>query len=247
MKKTSFKIQIENPCGEDWSRMEVKGDGRYCQRCTKVVVDFNAMTDAQIAEFLMKQSSSICGRISKTRMSTDFYFPLKRNTSVFNRAMLRYSLAGVLTLGSLKSFAQSSKPQTTQQLIDENGKKQKQEVKTEAAGRKLTVILKTEDGQSADMAVVNFMTAGFRKSLLGDTVSIDIPDSLVNGSLSITAHMSGYETSFKSILLNEIKTTALVELKLEVMKEVMFMGIVAPVRNVELPKTKTKKSSKPGK
>jgi len=54
-------INITKPCHELWQQMMPVEGGRHCQSCCKMVIDFSAMTDAQIIGYLGRQSN-LCGR-----------------------------------------------------------------------------------------------------------------------------------------------------------------------------------------
>lgn len=59
-----FKIQILEPCHEDWNLMTPSGKGRHCEACDKVVVDFTRSTKREIAKYIAN-NENICGRISE--------------------------------------------------------------------------------------------------------------------------------------------------------------------------------------
>ncbi|MGE0568724.1 MAG: carboxypeptidase-like regulatory domain-containing protein [Bacteroidia bacterium] len=73
MKKEAIKLSIENPCSEDWGKMTASEKGRFCDACQKVVVDFAAMSDKQIIDFLSNTSGKICGRIAKSQLNEPIY------------------------------------------------------------------------------------------------------------------------------------------------------------------------------
>jgi len=56
------KIHIENPCAESWQKMSPDKDGRFCNSCNKVVVDFSHKSINEIQNYL--SISPVCGRYS---------------------------------------------------------------------------------------------------------------------------------------------------------------------------------------
>jgi hypothetical protein len=60
MKKEIY-LHIPQPCHEDWNNMTLVQQGRFCQSCSKKVVDFTSMTDQQILEVLAKAATKTCG------------------------------------------------------------------------------------------------------------------------------------------------------------------------------------------
>jgi hypothetical protein len=56
-------IQINSPCNESWNAMHPAENGRYCDRCCKVVVDFSNCTNDEIIGFFSENSGKrVCGR-----------------------------------------------------------------------------------------------------------------------------------------------------------------------------------------
>lgn len=64
--KPKFEIQIAEPCHENWDIMSLAEKGRFCDVCSKVVVDFTSYSDAQLIEYFSKRkdrkSERLCGR-----------------------------------------------------------------------------------------------------------------------------------------------------------------------------------------
>lgn len=59
--------------------MNDAGQGRFCNSCRKVVVDFTGMSDAQLVAFFKKPSTgSICGRFDNDQLERDLSIPGKR-------------------------------------------------------------------------------------------------------------------------------------------------------------------------
>lgn len=51
---SKFKIQISNPCHEEWEGMQTNLNGKFCDSCQKTVTDFTRFTDAALNIGLMK-------------------------------------------------------------------------------------------------------------------------------------------------------------------------------------------------
>src|SRR4051794_17140469 len=61
-------LHIPEPCHEDWNKMSVAQQGRFCQSCSKTVVDFSQMTDTQVLDVLSKAAGKTCGRLTSTQL-----------------------------------------------------------------------------------------------------------------------------------------------------------------------------------
>ncbi|MBV4358087.1 carboxypeptidase-like regulatory domain-containing protein [Pinibacter aurantiacus] len=59
---TKTSLHIADPCHEDWNKMSTTDKGRFCQSCSKQVVDFSLLSDKQILEYFSKQKGNTCGR-----------------------------------------------------------------------------------------------------------------------------------------------------------------------------------------
>ena len=65
-------LTISTPCHEDWDAMTPCDRGRHCAACQKKVVDFTAMSDAQLFAFIenLPEQTRICGRLRSDQLST---------------------------------------------------------------------------------------------------------------------------------------------------------------------------------
>ena len=68
-----MKPYIPHPCHEDWNAMtdsETSEErGRHCDVCSKVVVDFTKMSDAEMIDYLQQHSKQkICGHFSNEQL-----------------------------------------------------------------------------------------------------------------------------------------------------------------------------------
>lgn len=68
---SQIKISIPEPCHEDWNKMIPNKNGRFCESCSKTVVDFTTMLPDDIKNyFLENRGKSICGRIKQSQMDS---------------------------------------------------------------------------------------------------------------------------------------------------------------------------------
>ena len=63
-----MKLSIPTPCHESWDAMTPAGDGRHCAACAKTVVDFTAMTDAEIRRHVAAADDQTCGRLRASQL-----------------------------------------------------------------------------------------------------------------------------------------------------------------------------------
>src|ERR1700739_1443886 len=70
--KSSIKINIPEPCRQDWVKMEQRQEGKYCAQCSKTIYDFSQMEDAELFRFL-KSSPQSCGRFHHSQLKREIY------------------------------------------------------------------------------------------------------------------------------------------------------------------------------
>jgi TonB family protein len=64
-----MKFTINNPCTEDWDKMKIGLVSRYCEVCTKDVMDFTKLSRQEIVEYLLEnQGKKTCGRILPSQL-----------------------------------------------------------------------------------------------------------------------------------------------------------------------------------
>lgn len=69
MPKT-VQIQISQPCHESWHNMTPNEQGRFCGSCQKIVVDFSAMNDKELLEYIANAAGyTACGRFSNGQLN----------------------------------------------------------------------------------------------------------------------------------------------------------------------------------
>jgi hypothetical protein len=59
---SKFKIQISNPCHEEWEGMQSLADGKFCHSCQKSVIDFTYFTDSELKRWFNENRGNSCGR-----------------------------------------------------------------------------------------------------------------------------------------------------------------------------------------
>ncbi len=67
MPKTT--LLLTNPCSENWGSMQASSKGRYCETCSKHIVDLTAKTDAELIAFFKKKKDNICGRVLESQLN----------------------------------------------------------------------------------------------------------------------------------------------------------------------------------
>ncbi len=100
-------VAIKEPCHESWEQMNPQEQGRHCDQCCKIVVDFTKMSNKTIAKYLeQRKEQKVCGRFKAEQVAT---FPKSRIRFTFN--IQRFAAAVFIAFGSfLFASCSSIKP-----------------------------------------------------------------------------------------------------------------------------------------
>jgi hypothetical protein len=94
-----MKIKIEKPCHEDWSKMTLEAQRKFCSACEKSVVDFSVMSDAQILQYFSRpRPQKVCGRFNADQVDRVLVngIPVKPSPPIH---LLHFAYVLVLVLG----------------------------------------------------------------------------------------------------------------------------------------------------
>lgn len=159
MKSRSYTISIKNPCNEIWDAMKPVGVGKFCSSCSKVVIDFSAMSEEAIALFLKENTGKkVCGNF-RVQQLQQTYSISARAPFFFNSALLRYSLAGLLLFAGAAASAQSVGKGV--KIEHDDSGKNKTPV-TQANGR--TLVFKVTDENGYALNGVEVTVEGLKKT-----------------------------------------------------------------------------------
>ena len=71
-------LRIPVPCHEGWNNMTPVQDGKFCNSCQKLVVDFTSMSDQEIIRYFQNVKGNTCGRFRDEQLNRDFETPRKK-------------------------------------------------------------------------------------------------------------------------------------------------------------------------
>jgi hypothetical protein len=71
-----IKLSIPEPCHENWQAMTPTQQGRFCNACAKQVIDFSAMSDAEVLHYFSNiQNKKVCGRAYPDQLDRTIAMP----------------------------------------------------------------------------------------------------------------------------------------------------------------------------
>jgi hypothetical protein len=95
---SKFKIQISNPCHEEWEGMQSLADGKFCHSCQKSVIDFTYFTDSELKRWFNENRGNSCGRFKPEQL--DRYIGSKTLSvyKVFKPSLIAASIFAFLSI-----------------------------------------------------------------------------------------------------------------------------------------------------
>ncbi len=117
MKKPSYLLKIENPCGEDWAQMKPDAQGRFCSHCSKTVVNFAELTDNQILKIIEREEGRVCGRFHNDQLNRPMAETKQQNAG----GAVQKILAAMLAV-SAANYVAAQTPETKTEVVDSVGR-----------------------------------------------------------------------------------------------------------------------------
>ncbi len=190
MKKETY-LHIPEPCHEQWDKMSPAQQGRFCQQCSKTVVDFSTMTDQQVLKVLSKESGTTCGRFTSDQLERPFVkestpllqSPYRLFLSAFIPAFFSTGIANAqMTVGKLVAV----KKPVCSSIV-------KGEVRSDAS--KLLIAGKVTDNSKVDLAGASISIKG-KKEIVSTNAKgeFEIPFPAGEDKITLVVNYVGMES-----------------------------------------------------
>src|ERR1051325_4686714 len=102
-------IHINEPCDENWHRMQKNGTGRHCLSCNKTVTDLSRLSDEELLSFLQNRKGNECGRFRAGQVRTP---GLSRK--------FKFRIAAFFTLALSRLFSTEAKAQEGPKFLNDD-------------------------------------------------------------------------------------------------------------------------------
>jgi hypothetical protein len=103
----SSPFYIPEPCHESWNKMSTTEKGRYCQVCTKEVVDFTSKSQPEIVNILQQSQGNTCGRFKISQLNV----PVQHEVLEAKKSPVRKWIISTLAMIGLMGWFKESKAQ----------------------------------------------------------------------------------------------------------------------------------------
>jgi len=227
MKHQTIKINIENPCHENWDKMVAEEKGKFCLSCQKTVVDFSRMSNEEIINYFNTANGNTCGRIAKHQLN----LPISNYRNVKSPFFNKYIAGFLMALG----FYNTGYSQETKEPTEQHTKGNMKAITNVPADKKLIV-----NGRIIDAKTKKGL-AGAAITIVGSDIttatdkngnySVSVPARFQNESLAISVYHANYE-SFDITGIDFTKKAVSITTKLfkeeQHIKGEMIMGKIAP-------------------
>ena len=238
----AIKLKLDKSCGENWENMLPNGKGRFCDQCTKTVIDFTHLSTEEILQHI-KSSSTICARITEEQLNTPFLdlsIPYKKQYRLpYSKVAAGLLLAASITGTQYVQAQNSEKHKTTQIVVNKSTMaKQVRKALDNTSENKLTsfkgTLFSADSNTPIENAKVTLFTLDkiyYGYSNKKGEYQLEIPENAINDknvvkvSFDKVANIQGegyyrYKYELQNLVLNkeEMLTSYNVQAKLEMVQ-----------------------------
>lgn len=243
MKRHSYILKIEKPCGQEWTSMTKTDIGKFCSHCSKTVIDFTQLTDNEVLQIIELNSGKLCGRLTQEQLNRAI--KLQQPT---NNSRLYKILAGLLLVGASENLLATDNQKSQQEIIsifDNNTNIQTTEIKSEPTVDSLKNVVQGLVIDAKTKEPLPFASVLIKDTKIGTTTDLDgkfklvIPDSLVTDKIYLIIAYIGYEQT--EILISKNDLPIIKDLVI-VPAEQVFLGEVIVIKKKKWWQRKNKSS-----
>jgi hypothetical protein len=119
MKRTNYKLTIDNPCTESWTSMTISDKGRFCSNCSKNVIDFSALSDNQVIHLIENSNGKLCGRLNTNQVDRVIEI---QNLQKFDKTVF-HLFAGLLLLSPIDKLVAQTTIKNNQTILETDNSK----------------------------------------------------------------------------------------------------------------------------
>lgn len=224
MKKQSLILNIPDPCTIAWDDMAPANGGRFCAQCQKNVVDFSAMTDAEILAVISK-GEKVCGRFKPVQLNRTLVAAAPSKRTFLPAAIMASFIAAIIPDSSK---AQKPAVDTTILPSIKKGEEIKKELPDLFTGR----IVDSLSQQGLPGVVISLSGLQVITDAEGK-FQLNIPAALKGQPLTLKTNYIGYEGKCISLGADQLTTPVKIDLQPAStigLGEVVLVGAVTPRR-----------------
>lgn len=201
--KRDYILSIENPCEKIlWANMEKSSSGKFCDLCSKNVVDFSILSDTEIIKIIENPSRDICAKMSTLQTNR-----LLTNPSERKNFHLSKTITTLLVVGSVKGTFASEQNLTIQDQIVVNSslnpiEKFREKAATDSLKKTISgSIINENTNETLDYEYV--FIEGTNISAVTDTLgnfTLNLPYDFTADEIVLVLKATGWESDTRTIV-----------------------------------------------
>ncbi len=216
-----MKVNLPEPCHEDWNKMNSQEKGRFCGSCQKLVIDFSQMSDTEIINYFKEyKGQNTCGHFKKSQVDRkliekESIIQETPRRKLFLKELAAACFAFFLASTDAKAQNETTTNQQHQNLETENSNQNQ--------GKEIAINGKVKNGNKVlSNAIISIKGTEHKTvSLENGLFSIYIPNELAQNQefVTLVVEYEGLET--KEIEVKTSPTNQFIEIDFEE-KEFVF-------------------------
>lgn len=218
-------LRIEKPCEKSSEKIHDVSGGKFCDLCSKKVLDLSNLSDSEIINILhQKRGEKVCGMVFKSQLNRPLVEP--QQTSVhYSRKMTFSKMAAGVTLAVtvVNSYPAQTKNISTEMISSKTKVSKENQKEEEITGNRNVIIsgkvLAGKKGNASENTTVSLITKTKVYSTKTDSkglYTLEIPKEVIRKENLIEFHPEHYTVDtkleiFRQEELLENHTTKLTE------------------------------------
>ena len=204
--KREYIVLIENPCEKIvWANMENSASGKFCDLCSKNVIDFSVLSDTEIIKVIENPSRDICAKMSPFQTNR-----LLSNQSERKNFHVNKTITTLLLVESIKGTFASEQHVTKQDQIVvssnynsfEKFPNKTSQVATDSLKKTISgIIINENTDETLDYEYV--FIEGTNISAVTDTLgnfTLNVPDDFKADEIVLVLKATGWESDTRTIV-----------------------------------------------
>ncbi len=186
----AIQIKIKEPCHESWQNMTTTQNGKFCEACSKEVIDFTRLSSSSILNHV-SQSESLCGRFYKHQLEQTY--TTQKESSFWQWAILSLGLSAFIPQASQAQVAKQSNQIEVPTAISERNQNAARQNPMQDS---ITIQGKVLDNYGEDVIGATIRLQGTQIGTITDIdgkFSLTIPQNLVDQNTALVISFIGYE------------------------------------------------------
>jgi CarboxypepD_reg-like domain len=222
---STLTVQIPDPCRQRWDTMQAGEEGRFCSNCQKTVIDFTALSDRELVQWLNQPGQTTCGRFRPEQLNRPLPIAASASSSGWSQRLGLFMLGVIGWQTAQAQTGQTAQPTPVMSLRPTSG--QAAATSIQAGAERVingSVVSRRETGEFDPLPGVSVQIKGTSRSVSTDqsgSFQLRIPAELQTAPLTILARYIGFTTKEIELRPEAQAVTVILQEDTNVMGEVI--------------------------